>query len=330
MEKRGGAVDLKKLARNDPKTIGPFTLVARLGAGGMGVVYLATRGSQSVAIKVLNSSMLENPLAKTRFRKEIQTLGQIDSPFVARVIESRADAKSAWLAVEYVNGPDLKSLVEERGPLPIDQWIILAHGLLSGLQAIHSEGVIHRDIKPSNVVISDNGPKIIDFGIALDVDATSLTVTGSIAGTPAWLSPEQIDGAALTPATDVFSAGSLLHFAASGISPWGNHTTTTTSVIFNNILTKEPNISMISGFQKPLLKALLTKQVKSRPTIRQALETLEHMRQERSTPNSKASSTLQKSTTKEFEVPLAFYKNLLFLQIVTVSMVVLVAVEIFL
>jgi serine/threonine protein kinase len=268
---------LKALEKNDPESIGPFKLVARLGAGGMGVVYLATRGSQSVALKVLNSALTENSVARSRFKKEIQTLQQIDSPFVAKVVDAHADAETAWLAVEFVNGPDLKALVDDKGPLPLDQWITLADGLLNGIRAIHAVGVIHRDIKPGNILISETGPKVIDFGIAQDLDATSLTSTGSLAGSPAWLSPEQIDGATLTPASDLFSAGSVLHFAASGISPWGNQNTTTTSVVFNNILTKDPDTSMIPEPQKTLVDALLQKEVKSRLSPKKALDLLDSM-----------------------------------------------------
>ena len=268
---------MKALEKNDPESIGPFKLVARLGAGGMGVVYLATRGSQSVALKVLNTALTENSVARSRFKKEIQTLQQIDSPFVAKVVDAHADAETAWLAVEFVNGPDLKALVDDKGPLPLDQWITLADGLLSGIRAIHAVGVIHRDIKPGNILISETGPKIIDFGIAQDLDATSLTSTGSLAGSPAWLSPEQIDGATLTPASDLFSAGSVLHFAASGISPWGNQNTTTTSVVFNNILTKDPDTSMIPEPQKTLVDALLQKEVKSRLSPKKALDLLDSM-----------------------------------------------------
>ena len=268
---------MKTLEKSDPESIGPFKLVARLGAGGMGVVYLATRGSQSVALKVLNSALTENSVARSRFKKEIQTLQQIDSPFVAKVVDAHADAETAWLAVEFVNGPDLKALVDDKGPLPLDQWITLADGLLSGIRAIHAVGVIHRDIKPGNILISETGPKIIDFGIAQDLDATSLTSTGSLAGSPAWLSPEQIDGATLTPASDLFSAGSVLHFAASGISPWGNQNTTTTSVVFNNILTKDPDTSMIPEPQKTLVDALLQKEVKSRLSPKKALDLLDSM-----------------------------------------------------
>jgi serine/threonine protein kinase len=303
---------LKALEKKDPESIGPFKLVARLGAGGMGVVYLATRGSQSVALKVLNTALTENSVARSRFKKEIQTLQQIDSPFVAKVVDAHADAETAWLAVEFVNGPDLKALVDDKGPLPLDQWITLADGLLSGIRAIHSVGVIHRDIKPGNILISETGPKIIDFGIAQDLDATSLTSTGSLAGSPAWLSPEQIDGATLTPASDLFSAGSVLHFAASGISPWGNQNTTTTSVVFNNILTKDPDTSMIPEPQKTLVDALLQKEVKSRLSPNKALDLLDSMSGGvRSTkidnairnPAPKLHSTKKKTSEIEISIP---------------------------
>jgi serine/threonine protein kinase len=303
---------LKALEKNDPESIGPFKLVARLGAGGMGVVYLATRGSQSVALKVLNSALTENSVARSRFKKEIQTLQQIDSPFVAKVVDAHADAETAWLAVEFVNGPDLKALVDDKGPLPLDQWITLADGLLNGIRAIHAVGVIHRDIKPGNILISETGPKIIDFGIAQDLDATSLTSTGSLAGSPAWLSPEQIDGATLTPASDLFSAGSVLHFAASGISPWGNQNTTTTSVVFNNILTKDPDTSMIPEPQKTLVDALLQKEVKSRLSPNKALDLLDSMSGGvRSTkidnviknPASRLSPTKKKDSGIEISIP---------------------------
>ncbi len=303
---------MKALEKNDPESIGPFKLVARLGAGGMGVVYLATRGSQSVALKVLNSALTENSVARSRFKKEIQTLQQIDSPFVAKVVDAHADAETAWLAVEFVNGPDLKALVDDKGPLPLDQWITLADGLLNGIRAIHAVGVIHRDIKPGNILISETGPKIIDFGIAQDLDATSLTSTGSLAGSPAWLSPEQIDGATLTPASDLFSAGSVLHFAASGISPWGNQNTTTTSVVFNNILTKDPDTSMIPEPQKTLVDALLQKEVKSRLSPNKALDLLDSMSGGvRSTkidnviknPASRLSPTKKKDSGIEISIP---------------------------
>lgn len=268
---------MKSLLKNDPESIGPFKLIARLGAGGMGIVYLATRGTQSVALKVLNSASLDSAQAKARFRKEVETLSQIKSEYVAKVVDSDVDDDYSWLAVEFVNGPDLKALVDDKGPLSEQEWLTLAFGLLTGIDAIHSQGLIHRDIKPGNVLIAESGPKIIDFGIAQDLDATSLTMTGSVAGSPAWLSPEQIDGANLTRATDLFSAGSVLHFAASGISPWGDQSTSATSVVFNNILTKDPDTSMLPELQKKLVDALLQKEPDSRPSALEAVSLLEQI-----------------------------------------------------
>ena len=262
------------LKKSDPEAIGPYRLIARLGSGGMGIVYLATKGAQSVALKVLNQESLESPQAKSRFLKEVESLSQVSSEFVAKVVNSDTEEEFSWLAVEFVNGPDLKELIEDRGPLPLEEWIRFAHGLLSGIAAIHSQGLIHRDIKPGNIVIADSGPKIIDFGISQDLDATSLTMTGSVAGSPAWLSPEQIDGKKLTYSSDLFSAGSVLHFAATGMAPWGDESTTTTSAVFNRILFKDPDTSKLQGVQKLVIEALLEKVTANRATAHEALSIL--------------------------------------------------------
>ena len=264
---------MKSLLKSDPKSIGPFKLIARLGAGGMGTVYLATRGTQSVAVKVLHPASADNSQAKMRFRKEVQALSQITSAYVAKVIDSDIESEYSWLAVEFVNGPDLKALVEERGPLTQEEWRRFAHGLLSGIEAIHSQGLIHRDIKPGNILITESGPKIIDFGIAQDLDATSMTMTGLVAGSPGWLSPEQIDGLELTKATDLFSAGSVLTFAATGNSPWGNESTTT-SLTFNRILNKEPSLDGLSKSQSLIIEPLLNKDPVKRPNLSLSINAL--------------------------------------------------------
>jgi serine/threonine protein kinase len=178
-----------------------------------------------------------------------------------------------WLAVEFINGPDLKSWVEDRGPLSGQDWTDFAKGLLNGMAAIHDKGLIHRDIKPANILMSESGPKIIDFGIAQDLDATSVTVTGTVAGSPAWLSPEQIDGEELTPASDIFSSVSVLAYAATGESPWGNQTTTT-SVVFNRILNKPPSLTGVPEEQAGIIEKLLNKNRLERPTSRNALKLL--------------------------------------------------------
>lgn len=264
---------MRSLLRSDPESIGPFKLAARLGSGGMGIVYLATRGSHSVALKVLNPGSLDVPEHRGRFLRETDALRSISSPNVAKVIDAGTDGDLPWLAVEFINGPDLRSWVEDRGPLSGSEWLALAEGLLQGLVAIHEKGLIHRDIKPANILMSESGPKIIDFGIAQDLDATSVTVTGTVAGSPAWLSPEQIDGDTLTPASDLFSFGSVLAFAATGQSPWGNQSTTT-SVVFNRILNKEPSLDEVSEAQRLFIERLLVKNPSDRPSSKKALTLL--------------------------------------------------------
>ena len=255
---------MEPLRQKDPKTIGPYTLIGRLGAGGMGIVYLATRGSDSVALKVIRESLIDDPSEATRFTREIEALQRIDSPHVARILASGVDDDRAWFATEFVNGPNLKSLVSDKGPLPEQSWLKLAHGLLEGLKAIHSAGIIHRDVKPGNVIMAESGPKLIDFGIAQVSDATSVTSSGLIAGSPAWFSPEQIEGQPLTSSTDLFSAGSVLVFAATGQSPWGVSDDTSKAQLFG-ILVSEPNLSGLSDFQTQIVGPLLNKT----PSLRQ-------------------------------------------------------------
>ena len=225
----------------------------------MGIVYLASKGSESVALKVVRESLIDHPSDVTRFAREIEALGAVDSPYVARILGSGVEGDQAWFATEFVNGPDLKSLISDKGPLDEERWHFLADGLLNGLEAIHAAGVIHRDIKPGNIIMSETGPKIIDFGIAQVSDATSVTSSGFVAGSPAWFSPEQIEGQVLTFATDLFSAGSVLVYAATGSSPWGDETTITKASVFK-ILTADPNLEGLSDKQSELVKKLMSKE----------------------------------------------------------------------
>jgi len=254
---------MEPLSPKDPKTIGDYMLIGRLGSGGMGVVYIAANGPDTVALKVVRESLLDDPAQSTRFAREIETLQKINSPFVARILESGVTDERAWYATEFVNGPDLKSLVEAKGPLSQEQWDQLAIGLASGLASIHAQGIIHRDIKPANIIMAESGPKIIDFGIAQVSDSTSITSTGLVAGSPAWFSPEQIEGKSLTTASDLFSAGSVLTYAAAGRSPWGDDSTMTKASVFG-ILVAEPNLSGASPEQLRIISALLKKEPSDR------------------------------------------------------------------
>jgi len=280
---------VEPLNSKDPKTIGGFTLVGRLGKGGMGVVYLASRKSESVALKVIRDSLIDDEAEATRFSREVSTLEQISSTNVARIVHAGVEKGRAWFAAEFVNGPNLSELVNDKGPLDEDQWWELARGLLNGLADVHKTGVIHRDVKPANVIIAETGPKLIDFGIAHVSDATSVTATGLVAGSPAWFSPEQIEGLELTSATDVFSAGSVLTFAATGSSPWGGETTMTKASVFK-ILTSEPDLGGLPPEQRFLLEQMLSKEPTERPTAESLRENLDHIRGGK-TPKLKSSSS---------------------------------------
>lgn len=263
---------MERLKKSDPDFIGPWKLINRLGSGGMSVVYQASKnGRTSVALKVIRSQYLDNQVDRSRIEREISTLTQIKSNFVCQIIDSDITEDFAWIATEYINGPDLKTKVNLDGPYTENDWYLLSKGLLEGLKAIHEYGVVHRDIKPTNILISADGPKIIDFGIAQSSEATSLTSTGLIAGSPAWLSPEQINGDKVTYSSDIFSAGAVLNFAVSGISPWGDNTKITKDVIYNRILQKQPDLSSLSVLQKSLVQQMMEKTPKSRPSADQAL-----------------------------------------------------------
>lgn len=248
---------MRKLEPEDPEKIGPFEIVARLGAGGMGVVFLGTRGVERYAVKVVRRSYLDSPDLKSRFLREIETLKKLNSPLVARLVDSGIEKDLAWHAVEFVNGPNLREFVEANGPLENTAWWALAGQLQVALSDIHSVGIVHRDLKPSNIVMSELGIKIIDFGIAHDNEATSLTTTGLVAGSPAWLSPEQLEGTELSQASDLFSAGSVLVFAATGKSPWGQETTMSVPVLYRKILEAKPSLEGMSHSQQMLISGLM-------------------------------------------------------------------------
>lgn len=250
---------MDRLRPSDPENIGPYKLIARLGAGGMGVVFLGTKGTDRAAIKVVRNSFLDDPSLKTRFVREIETLKKINSPFVAKIVDSSMEEELSWHAVEFVNGPTLRELIDSNGPLTEDLWWELAHQLGEGLAAVHRLGIVHRDIKPANIIMSDTGPKIIDFGISQDSDATSLTMTGTVAGSPAWLSPEQLEGVAVTAGSDLYSLGSVLVFAATGQSPWGSETSMSIPAIHQKILTDQINLEGLTASQRELIKNLHAK-----------------------------------------------------------------------
>lgn len=264
---------MERLRSGDPEQIGPWQIVNRLGSGGMGIVYMGTNGTRAAAIKVVREFLLEDPASRTRLAREVETLLRVKSDYVAEIVGSDIDGNPAWIATNYVDGPSLKLLVEKEGCLSEEKWTEFARGFLSALSSVHAVGVVHRDIKPSNILLTKTGPKLIDFGISFVNDATSLTGTGMVAGTPAWLAPEQFLGREITTAVDNFAAGSTLMYAATGKTPWGAEDSSVGAVM-HTILVEEPELSALTEFQIEIITPLLIKDAQSRKTASQMLKRL--------------------------------------------------------
>jgi serine/threonine protein kinase len=259
------------LQQTDPARVGGYRLVARLGVGGMGVVYLAeTRDGQPVAVKVLRPELADNPEFRTRFGREVTALTRIQGMCTVRVIEADTEAPKPFLVTEYADGPSLSEYVDAHGPLDPQMLYGLATGLAEALAAIHAAGIVHRDLKPSNVLLTAAGPKVIDFGIAQALDTTSLTRTGITIGSAGFMAPEQITGRAGT-AADIFTWAVTVAFAAGGKAPFG---TGPSDAIMYRIMHADPDISAVPPGLRPLVEAALAKDPQARPTAPQLLAEL--------------------------------------------------------
>jgi hypothetical protein len=252
------------LRPHDPRQIGPYRLQGRLGAGGMGEVYLAgSPGGRDVVVKVIRPELADTPNARRRFAREIAAAQRVGGFHTAQVVEAAPDADPPWMVTEYIPGPSLRYLVVEHGPLSPENVRALAAQLSEGLAAIHACGLVHRDLKPSNVIMAADGARIIDFGIARMDDASVLTESGAVVGTYAFMSPEQVHSGEIGPASDVFSLGGVLTFAATGRSPFA---AASIPAIVHRILTAEPALGTIQGELRGLLLACLAKDPADRPT----------------------------------------------------------------
>jgi serine/threonine protein kinase len=274
------------LRRGDPSRIGDYRLTARLGSGGMGVVYLGEPENGAlvdgglvdgglvngglVAVKVLRPELADDPELRERFGREVTTLVRVRGVCTVRVIEADTEADQPFLVTEYADGPSLAEYVDVNGPLGADMLYGLATGLAEALTAIHATGVAHRDLKPSNVLLSPSGPKVIDFGIAQVMDATSVTKTGMTVGSAGFMAPEQITGRAGT-AADIFAWAVTVGYAASGQSPFG---TGTSHAIMYRILHAEPDIDAVPAALRPYVAAALAKEPESRPSAPELLSQL--------------------------------------------------------
>jgi serine/threonine protein kinase len=290
---------VERLRPGDPEQIGPWQIVNRLGAGGMGIVYMGNNGTRAAAIKVVRDFLLEDPASRARLGREVSSLKKVKSKFVAEIVGADVDASPAWIATNFVDGPSLKTLIEHEGPLPEHKWLEFAYGLMSAMQSIHAAGVIHRDIKPSNILMSASGPKVIDFGISFSSDATSLTRTGMVAGTPSWFAPEQFEARKITDAVDNFAAGSVLYYAATGKNPWGRDDTSVANTM-HMILNKDADFSILTDVQREVISLLHKKSSKERSTASEILARLEHINSNlgKSSANQSSSTGLKSRKAK--------------------------------
>ncbi|MFD8147127.1 serine/threonine-protein kinase, partial [Streptomyces sp. NPDC059708] len=252
------------LTADDPREIGGYRLHARLGAGGMGVVYLAyTPGGRPIALKAVRAEFAEDPEFRERFAREVASARRIHGLFTAQVVDFGVDERTPWLATAYVPGPSLHEVVRRHGPLPVRTALLLVAGIAEALQVIHAAGVVHRDLKPANVLIAGDGPRVIDFGIAHAADSSALTGTGLRIGTAAFMAPEQALGHRVTPATDVFALGALVAYVAGGTPPFGPGPESTA---LYRVVHEHPDLSRIPAELRDLVAWCLAKQPQGRPT----------------------------------------------------------------
>jgi serine/threonine protein kinase len=254
-------VDL--LQPGDPGQVGPFRLLGRLGEGGMGRVFLGeSPGGRKVAIKVVHPHYASDPEFRRRFAREVAAARQVGGFHTAAVVGADPGADPPWMATAYIPGPSLAQAVAEGGPLDQAEVRRLGASLAEGLAAIHDCGLIHRDLKPSNVILADDGPRIIDFGIAKGAAATVLTGSSAVIGTLRHMSPEQLQGQELTPQSDVFALGTVLAYAATGHDPFE---APTIPAVITRILTGPPDLGLLAGDLRAVIADCLAKEPGSRP-----------------------------------------------------------------
>ncbi|MFA1538636.1 serine/threonine-protein kinase [Actinomadura monticuli] len=264
--------DAAPLEPGDPRALGQYEVIGRLGAGGQGAVFLGKApGGEYVAVKLLHAQMANDPAARARFTREVSAAQRVEPFCTARVIEADVHGDQPYVVSEFIDGPSLHDVVAHDGPRSATELERLAIGTATALAAIHEAGIVHRDFKPNNVMLASDGPRVVDFGIARTVNSqeSAVTATGMVVGTPGYLAPEQLTGAPLTPAVDIFAWGATMVFAATGQSPFEADTL---PVIINRILNEEPDLSALpAGPLRDLIGRCLSKDAGLRPPAPQLL-----------------------------------------------------------
>ncbi|WP_207957337.1 serine/threonine-protein kinase [Streptomyces sp. YIM 98790] len=252
------------LGPDDPVELAGYVLRGRLGSGGMGTVYLShTRGGQPIALKVVRPEYAEDEDFRRRFAREVESARRVQGLYTVPVLDSDVRGSVLWLATGYVPGLSLAEAVRRHGPLPPSSVLLLAAGIAEALQAVHAAGIVHRDLKPANVMLTADGPRVIDFGIAQAADATSLTASGMQIGTPAYMAPEQAMNRGAGAASDVFALGLVIFFAATGAHPFGDGPI---PVLLYRIASEEPDLSGCPEPLTGLVRRCLAKDPAERPS----------------------------------------------------------------
>ncbi|MEV7089815.1 serine/threonine-protein kinase [Streptomyces sp. NPDC093085] len=270
---------MQPLDTGDPSAIGPYRLLGRLGAGGMGRVYLGrSAGGRTVAVKAVHPHFATDEEFRARFRREVAAVRRVGTGpgglrWTAPVLDADPEAEVPWVVTAYVAGPSLTRAVADQGPLPERTVRALGAGLAEALTAVHALGLVHRDVKPSNVLLALDGPRLIDFGIARATDGTSsLTSTGVSVGSPGYMAPEQILGRGpVDGAADVFSMGSVLTYAATGASPFPGDSSAS---LLYKVVHEEPELDGLSGELREIVVSCLAKDPAARPAPAEAARLL--------------------------------------------------------
>ncbi|GAA2763786.1 serine/threonine-protein kinase [Streptomyces paradoxus] len=259
---------MRPLDVDEPTVVGPYRLLGRLGSGGMGRVYLGrSAGGRTVAVKIVHPHFALDEEFRSRFRREVEAARRVGGAWTAPVLDADPGARVPWVATAYAAGPSLSAAVADGGPLPAHTVRALGAGLAEALAAVHELGLVHRDVKPSNVLLTLDGPLLIDFGIARATDGTaSLTSTGVSIGSPGYMSPEQILGSGVTGAADVFSLGAVLAYAATGLPPFPGDSS---AALLYKVVHEEPELGLLEGELRGLTAECLAKDPDKRPAPEQ-------------------------------------------------------------